>query len=187
MSVFEFLLALYVIIAGLGLSLLVRSVGQMIEYRDGVRLYWVHTVWLLLIFVVHVVTWYALWRFRSHAPWTLLQVLLLLLMPILLYLVSHLAVPELSDETTRDMRAYYYRHSTWMHALMLGVIFAGSAAQIGIEGRMDLSRGGLLRSAAAACLISGLFSRRPTVHAVEAVLLLAVIVVGASFLLAPIG
>lgn len=187
MSVFEFLLALYVIVAGLGLSLLVRSVGQMIEYRASLRLYWVHTVWLLLIFVVHVVTWYALWRFRSHSPWTLLQVLLLLGMPILLYLVSHLAVPELADESLRDMREYYYRHARWMHGLMLGVVAAGMAAQLGIEGRPDFSGGGMLRSAAAACLLVGFASRRPAVHAVEALLLLLLILGGASSLLRPIG
>jgi hypothetical protein len=33
-SQFEFLLTLYAIVAGLGLSLLVRSIGQMIEARE---------------------------------------------------------------------------------------------------------------------------------------------------------
>jgi len=51
LTVFEFLLALYAIVAGLGVSLLVRSVGQMIEARDRVRLYWVHGCWIALIFV----------------------------------------------------------------------------------------------------------------------------------------
>jgi len=86
-SIFEFLLTLYAIVAGLGVSLLVRSIGQMIDY-------WVHTRWLALIFVSYVVSWFALWRFSQHAPWTVLQALLLLCVPILLYLISHLAVPE---------------------------------------------------------------------------------------------
>jgi len=34
LSIFEFLLALYAIVAGLGVSLLVRSIGQMIEARE---------------------------------------------------------------------------------------------------------------------------------------------------------
>jgi hypothetical protein len=59
-SIFEFLLTLYAIVAGLGVSLLVRSIGQMIEGRDRVRLYWVHTCWLALIFVSHVVSSFAL-------------------------------------------------------------------------------------------------------------------------------
>jgi len=38
MGVFEFLLALYSIVAGLGMAVIVRSVGQIIEARDRVRL-----------------------------------------------------------------------------------------------------------------------------------------------------
>jgi len=187
MNVFDFLLALYVIIAGLGLSLLVRSVGQMIEYRSHVRLYWVHTVWLVLIFVVHVVTWYGLWRFRAHAPWTLLEVLLLLCMPILLYVVSHLVVPELSDAHTSDMREHYERNSTWMHGLMLGVVLSGSLAQIGIEGRPDLSGGGYMRMVAGVLLLIAAVSRRPTVHGFVAVAMLVLILLAAKYLLDPIA
>src|SRR5262245_12924710 len=139
MDIFEFILMLYVIVAGLGMSLLVRSVGQMIEHRSRVTLDWVHTVWLVLIFVSHVITWFALWRFRHHSPWTPLDALLLLNMPIMLYLVSHLAVPELEDDRVHDMRAYFERHARWMHGLMFGVIASGSLAQIVLEGRPDLS------------------------------------------------
>jgi hypothetical protein len=187
MSVFEFLLALYAIIAGIGVSLLVRSIGQMIEARDRVRLYWVHTTWLALIFVVHVVTWFALWRFHDHSPWTVWQALLLLAMPILLYLVSHLAVPELEDDAVHDMRQYYFRQCGWIQGLMLGVIASGTAAQIGIEGGPDASGPGVLRVAAALVLLPGVFTRRPMVHATQSVLLLAIVALGVSFLSKPIG
>jgi hypothetical protein len=187
MNVFEFLLALYVIIAGLGLSLLVRSIGQMIEHRNQLQLYWVHSVWLLLIFVMHVITWYALWRFHAHSPWTLLEVLLLLCMPILLYLVSHLAVPELSGEGRNDMREYYERHSTWMHGLMLGVVLSGSLAQIGIEGRPDVSGGGQMRIVAAVALLIGTVSRRPVIQGTVAVALVIMIALAATTLLEPIA
>jgi hypothetical protein len=181
LSPFEFLVSLYAIVAGLGLSLLIQSIGQMIEARDRVRLYWVHSVWLLLIFLAHVVSWLALWRFTKHDRWTVLQVLLLLSMPILLYLVSHLAVPDLEDERTHDLREYYYRHSTWMHALMLGVIACGSAGQIFIEGRPDFSSTGLVRITIAAALLPGTFSRKPAVHAAAAAVMLAVLALGVTF------
>lgn len=181
MSPFEFLVSLYAIVAGLGLSLLIQSIGQMIEARDRIRLYWVHSVWLLLIFMAHVVSWLALWRFTRHGQWTVLQVLLLLSMPILLYVVSHLAVPDLEDERTHDLREYYYRQSTWMHALMLGVIACGSAGQVFIEGRLDLSGVGLMRLAIVAALLPGTVSRKPAVHAASAVVLLAVLALGITF------
>ena len=187
MSVFEFLLALYAIVAGLGVSLLVRSVGQMIEARDRVQLYWVHTCWIALAFVAHVVSWFALWRFADHAPWTVLEGLLLLGVPVLLYLVSHLAVPELEDERTHDMREYYFRQARWIQGLLLATLLAGVLAQIEIEGRFDLSGARGVRASMALILLPGIISLRPRVHSVQAVLLLLVMLVAVSYVAMPIG
>ena len=104
MTVFEFLLALYAIVAGLGVSLLVTSVGQMIEARDRVRLYWVHSCWLALTFVGHVVSWFTIWRFHDHAPWTVLQALLLGV--VIAGALSHLVIENKLDLSgARGVRA----------------------------------------------------------------------------------
>ena len=187
MTVFEFLLALYAIVAGLGVSLLVTSVGQLIEARDRVRLYWVHSCWLALTFVGHVVSWFTIWRFHEHSPWTVLQALLLLCVPILLYLISHLAVPELEDGRPHDMREYYYRHGRWMQGLLLAVLVSGTAAQLFIEGRPDLTGAGGVRAAAAVMLLPGMVSRRPAVHATQAALLVLIMLYAVSYVARPIG
>lgn len=187
MSIFEFLLALYAIVAGLGVSLLVRSVGQMIEARDRVRLYWVHSCWIALVFVGHVVSWFALWRYAQHQPWTILQALLLLCVPILLYLISHLAVPELEDDRVHDMREYYFRHSRWTQGLLLGVLVAGALAHYVIEGSLDLTGARGVRAAMAVVLVPGIISRHPVVHAVQAALLLLVMAIAVSYVAQPIG
>lgn len=187
MSTFEFILALYSIIAGLGISLLVRSIGQMIEARDRVRLYWVHSAWLLLIFVVYVVSWFGLWRFRDHGPWTTLQCLLLLCIPIMLYLVSHLSVPELDDGEVHDMREYYFAQCGWIQGLMLATILVTVVVQFVIEGHPDWSRAGIIRAGGATILIVGLVSRKPAVHAAQALLLLALMFVGVTYLGRPVG
>ena len=187
MNPFEYLLALYAIVAGLGVSLLVRSVGQMIEARDRVRLYWVHSCWLLVIFVAHVVSWFALWQFAHHSPWTVLQVLLLLCVPILLYLISHLAVPELEDDRDHDMRTYYFRHAHWSQGLLLGVLAISTIGQHFVEGGTGLSRQDVVRGIIAVILLPGIVNRAPTWHAVQAVLLLVVVVLGISYVSTPIS
>jgi hypothetical protein len=184
---FEFLLALYTIVAGLGISLLVRSIGQVIEARDRVRLYWVHTCWVALIFVSHVVSWFSLWGYAQNTSWTILQALLLLCIPMLLYLVSHLAVPELEDGRVHDLREYYFRHARWMQGLLLTVIVAGALAHYVIAGQLDFSGGRGIRGAMAAILLPGIISLRPAVHAVQAVLLLLVMAIAVSYVAQPIG
>jgi hypothetical protein len=186
-SVFEFLLSLYAIVAGLGISLLVRSVGQLIEARNRVQLYWVHSCWLLVIFVAHVLSWFTLWQFARHTPWTVLQVLLMLCIPILLYLISHLAVPELEDDRMHDMRSYYYAQAHWTQALLLGALVISGLAQHYIDPGAGLSQSELLRIAVAALLVPGILSRAPTVHAAQAVLLLALMAFGVSYVSTPIG
>jgi hypothetical protein len=186
-SAFEFLLVLYAIVAGLGVSLLVRSVGQLIEARDRVRRYWVHTCWVALIFVSHVVSWFGLWGYTQNQSWTILQALLLLCIPVLLYLISHLAVPELDDDRAHDMREYYFRHARWMQGLLLTVIVAGAFAHYVIAGQFDFSGGRGMRGAMAAILIPGIISLRPAVHALQAALLLLVMVIAVSYVAHPIG
>ena len=187
MSIFEFLLALYAIVAGLGVSLLVRSVGQMIEARDRVRLYWVHTSWIALIFVAHVVSWFGVWRYAQHAPWTVLQALLLLSVPILLYLISHLAVPELEDDRVHDMRQYYFRHARWTQGLLLAGIVASVLAHPVIEGHFDFSGARGLRASMILILAPGIFTLDPRVHAAQAMLLLLVMALAVSYFAMPIG
>jgi len=187
MTVFEFLLALYAIVAGLGVSLLVTSVGQMIEARDRVRFYWVHGCWIALTFVAHVVSWFTIWRFRDHASWTVLEALLLLAAPILLYLISHLAVPDLEDDRIHDLRDYYYRHARWTQGLLLGVIVAGALSHFVIESRFDFSGGRGVRASLILILLPGIVSLNPRLHAAQAVLLSVVIIIAASYLSQPIG
>jgi hypothetical protein len=186
-TIFEFLLALYAIVAGLGVSLLVTSVGQMIEARDRVRFYWVHFCWIALTFVGHVVSWFTIWRFRDHTPWTVLDGLLLLSAPILLYLISHLVVPDLEDDRIHDLRDYYFRHARWTQGLLLGVVVAGALSHIMIENRFDLSGGRGVRASLILILLPGIVSLNPRLHAAQAVLLFLVILVAASYVSQPIG
>lgn len=187
MSAFEYLLALYAIVAGLGISLLVRSVGQMIEARDRVQLYWVHSCWLLLIFVAHVVSWFALWQFSHHAPWTVLQVLLLLCVPILLYLISHLAVPELEDDRTHDMGEYYFRQVRWTQGLLFAVLLLSTLGQHFIDGNAQLTATDAFRALIALILVPGMFTRSRGVHATQVVALLILVALGISYVSTPIG
>jgi hypothetical protein len=186
MTVFEFLLALYAIVAGLGISLLVTSIGQMIEARDRVRLYWVHSCWIVLVFVAHVISWFMIWQFHEHTGWTVLEALLLLAAPILLYLISHLAVPDLEDDRVHDMRDYYFRHARWTQGLMLGVVLAGSLVHLVVEDAFALTGARGVRVAIAAILLPGLFTLNPRVHAAQAVLLALALLLAVSWVSRPI-
>jgi hypothetical protein len=185
--VFEFLLALYSIVAGLGLSLVVRSIGQMIEARGRLRLYWVHCVLILVAFVGQVIAWFSLWQFADHAPWTVADTLILLSIPLLLYLVSHLIVPELDDGLVHDMRESYYRHARWIHGLLFAVALISLCGEAYILGHLELTPPRLLRIGFAAVLLPGVLTANPVVHSTQAVALALLVATGVSFISLPIG
>jgi hypothetical protein len=176
------LVTLYSIVAGLGISKLLEGIADMIEARRRVRLYWMHTAWLAIILMAHVTSWFALMRFAKGAHWTVFNAILALCMPLLLYLVSDLVVPDLDDDQQLDLREYYYRNCRWFASLMIGFVVLGSAVQIAVEHRVDATEGGPLRLLAFIALIGGVSSRKPAVQAAQAIALLAIGTVGAALI-----
>jgi hypothetical protein len=187
MAIFEFVIGLYAIIAGLGISLLVHSVGEMIERRSLLRLYWVQTVWIALIFAAHISSWFTFWHFADQETWTPLDVMLVLSVPILLYLVSHLAVPNLEPRHDTDLRAYYFEHHRWMQGLLIASVVLAQASQYLILERTVFETPDIARTVAIAVLIPGFVSSAPRVHAIQAVLLAMLMLLGLSFVFTPIG
>ena len=175
MDPFEFLIGLYTIIIGLGISLLVHSVGQMIEGRVRVRRYWIHSAWIAIIFVAHVVSWFALWQYHGNLDWNVLEALLLLLVPITLYLVSYLAVPEITElgEDKHDMRVFYYGRRRLLQGLMALTVILMAVNDTMIMNTVAATGAQLGRLAVLLVLIPGIISPRPAIHAAQVIILLA--------------
>ncbi len=189
MDLFEFVVSFYVVIAGIGVTLLVKSVGQMIEARNRVQLYWVHSAWLLFVFFAHVNSWFTLWAYRDQPGWTVGQLLLLVSVPILLYLASHVSVPEISENSTEtyNMRDYFYRR----HAILIGLVTLSIVFNLGCEYLLlehrVLTLGNSLRLATLSMLLLGICISNPTVHVTIVLLLGSLLIFGITFLDNPIA
>lgn len=186
MDVFDFILALYSIIAGLAISVLVKGIARMIKARDRLRFYWVHTAWLVFLFVVNVVSWFALWELRDHASWAALDALLLLLIPIFLNAASYLSFPEAGDENEFDLRAHYFHQSRWLQALLLLGLLSGSVAVRVIDERWNMTAVDVLRILIILILLPGILSHRTVVHATQMIFLTLVALLALQRIVAPI-
>ncbi len=187
MSVFAFVLGLFSVVMGLGMSTLVRSMGQMIEARGHVEHYWVHSCFMAIVFAAQVVTWLSLWRFSRHSPWTVLQALLILCPAILLYLVSRLISPEIAEGRSYDLRAWYFNHVRWTQGLLLAVALIRLSAQRYIDGYLDQSLNSLASLVFAVVLLPGIANRRPAVHAAQATALVGLMALGVALISTPMG
>jgi hypothetical protein len=176
MKPFEFLLALYVILAGLGLTIVIRSIGQMIEAREFIKTYWIHSCWVGFIFLIHITNWFAVWEFRHVTSWSIYQFILLLSLPTLLYLASHICVPEvLANGTRYDMREFFYkRHRVLMTLLALTMIL-NLVNDYVLHSTLQFSEVNFMRSIVLVIVSIGAISSSPRVQGFIVVVLASIV------------
>jgi hypothetical protein len=109
MDEFGYLAVILSIILGLSVTQLLQGLSQVINARDRVRIYWPAIGWALLLLVIDVQAWWAMFGYRNRHAWTFLQFAVLLLETIVLYLLAALALPTPFGEETVDLRANYFR------------------------------------------------------------------------------
>src|SRR6266704_903048 len=109
MDAFNYLSVLISIILALGMTRVLAGVGEMLQARTRHRIYWVHAVWIVNVFLYLVVAWWIFYRWRNQQPWTFFLFLFVLISPTILYLASLLLFPRESElEAPVDYKAHYY-------------------------------------------------------------------------------
>jgi hypothetical protein len=109
MGAFEYLSVLISIILALGMTRVLAGVGQMLEARRHRRIYWVHVVWIVNLFIYLVVAWWIFYRWRNQQSWNFYLFVFVLISPTILYLASMLLFPrETSTDDSVDYKTHYY-------------------------------------------------------------------------------
>jgi hypothetical protein len=109
MDAFNYLSVLISIILALRMTRVLAGVGEMLQARTQHRIYWVHVVWIVNLFLYLVVAWWIFYRWRNQQPWTFFPFVFVLISPTLLYLSSLLLFPRESElERPVDYKAHYY-------------------------------------------------------------------------------
>src|SRR5581483_560656 len=97
MAAFEYLSVLISIILALGMTRVLAGVGEMLQARSRRRIYWVHLLWVINLFLYLVIAWWIFYRWRNQQPWTFYLFVFVLISPTVLYLASLLLFPRESD------------------------------------------------------------------------------------------
>ena len=109
MAAFEYLSVLISIILALGMTRVLAGVGEMLQARSRRRIYWVHIVWIVNLFLYLVVAWWIFYRWRNQQPWTFFLFIFVLISPTILYLASLLLFPREGDiDLAVDYKTHYY-------------------------------------------------------------------------------
>jgi len=90
----------------LGLAELLSGIAQTIRNKEEVIFYWVHSVFVAIVFLALLQTWWEIWGVRETPAWTFIGLLVMLGGPIGLFLISHLIFPE--HLAGSNLRSFYY-------------------------------------------------------------------------------
>ena len=106
MDVFEYVAVMVTVVLALGLSHLLTALASMLVHPERVRLYWVHSVWILSILALHLQAWLVLWTRRHQPEFPFSQVTMMLAAAALIFVTARVLVPEgFLKERRRSTRA----------------------------------------------------------------------------------
>lgn len=74
MDPFSYLSVLIWIGLALGMTRVLAGVGDMLQARSHRRIYWVHAVWIVNLFLYLIVAWWIFYRWRNQQTWTFFPV-----------------------------------------------------------------------------------------------------------------
>lgn len=121
MDAFSYLSVLISIILGLAVTQVLQGFRGLMLARSRVRTYWPALVWAVLVLVICVQVWWAMFGLsqRPAARWTFLDFSLVLLQTVPLYLMAGLVLPDVDVEHGLDLRDHYYAHHRWFFSLLV--------------------------------------------------------------------
>lgn len=115
MSDFEYASVVVSIILALGIADILRFIVDTFREPGGRRIFWVHVLWIIVLFQLHVEFWWRMWSFRDLI--TVGSGLgLVLLGPAVLFAATRTLLP--TDDSDTDLKALFFRRKTLFFVLL---------------------------------------------------------------------
>lgn len=106
---FNYVSVLISIVIGLGLTRVLTQLSEVIQVQNRPLNYWVHTMWMVNLFLFLMLTWWVFYRWRIAPQWNFFLFVWVTIAPTILYLASGVLCPgELSSSGATNWRDYYY-------------------------------------------------------------------------------
>jgi hypothetical protein len=165
MDAFSHLSVLLSIIIGLAITQVLQGFGLLFQGRQRVRWYWPALLWMGLLLLIYVQSWWAMFGLRNVPSWNFGSFAVVLLQTVLEYVTAALIAPASFQAGDVDLRAHYFEQARPFFLTMIGVLLASLAK--------DLALGGIPRGANLdfhlvwiALMVTALISKNELLHKV---------------------
>lgn len=126
MRIFEYVVAVLLVVLGLGITQLLNEAVETFRKRRLIRMHWIPMVWVGLVFAWQMqFIWSVFELDELIRSWTLFKFVVLLLMALLLFVAGALVVPKTGDDQGSDAWRQFLEDGRWaLVALSVFFFFA---------------------------------------------------------------
>ena len=135
MDPFEYVVVLTSLILGLGIAQILTGIADILSNIRNVKLYLPHTLFVFVIFILHIQEWWINYEYASEVKtWTLITVLSILNYPILIFIMARMSFPTGIRGHETNLREYYYDQWPYLFVIASLTIFLSILQNVFISG-----------------------------------------------------
>jgi hypothetical protein len=137
MDAFSYLSVLLSIILGLAITQVLKGFRGLMQSRSRLIGYWPTVTWAILVLVVAVQSWWAMFDLRLHQHWTFVEFATVLAQQVVMYLLAALVLPDFFGDARVDLRDHYYGQRRWFFVLLLLLVIISIVKELLMTGRVE--------------------------------------------------
>lgn len=118
MTFFEYISVFVSIIVALGITQLLLGLSRLIEKPEGQRVYWVHLVWVVWLFLALLFFWWAEFSLVAIEEWTFYAYSVVTLFATILFFLATILFPSGIHEGI-DFRKKFFERRRWFFSMLL--------------------------------------------------------------------
>ena len=122
MDAFSYLSILISIILGLAITQTLQGFRGLMLARSRLHAYWPSIAWAVLLLLIDVQAWWAMYDLRFYRDWSFLGFAVVLSETVPLYLLAGLVFPDIGIEGKVDLRSHYFENHRWFFVLAVLLI-----------------------------------------------------------------
>ena len=159
MDLFEFILILTSVIYALAVTQLFSGIGRLAQTRATIRWFLPHTLWVMILFVDILMSWWATWEFRG-IEWTFPKFVYMAVAPTLIFFSCVLIFPGRPDVQRVDLEEHFFTvRQVFLPCYFLAVLAAVTDGSV-LEGEPLWFPGRIGHIALLGTVLGGLFTEK---------------------------
>ncbi len=136
MDQFGYLSVLLSIIVGFSITQILLGFRGIVLSRAHVKVYWPTFEWAVLLLLINVQSWWAMFGMRAIQHWTFPAFGILLTQTIAQYMLAAIVFPDFSGYGAIDLHDHYRQHRRWFFGLLIFLLLVSLAKDLVIGGRI---------------------------------------------------